>query len=170
MAVSKKPTDCYIAAFLNPCMDPYFESNGFCRGLILFAIPSHGVLFRCRAYGDCIDLVFGAFFSLLRFIRTRLKEEKISDLVVHSSNPEFVFSFAGYGRYVTEGSARDRLIREYGQKMKIAVCHVDAHKNRALISAADFPSIPRDRKSSLQPDPGDHKKFEFKPIQKGIHI
>lgn len=170
MASESKPVDCYIAAYHNSHMDPYFEKRGFSRGLILFAIPSYGILFRCRAEGDTVDLEFGAFFALLRFVKTRLEKQKISKLVVYSSNPEFVFSFAGYGRHIARGSARDKLIREYGQTFNVAVSYVEPRKNQSLVASADFPSMPAGRELPFKPASDDSARGEFKPILKGLKI
>jgi len=164
------PVKCYIAGFHHPQMDPFYESNGFARGITLFAIPSHGILFKCRVDGDRTDLEFAAFFALLRFISTKLKDEKIKQVMVLSSDPEFVFSFAGRGRHIGKGSARDRLLREHSQNFKISVSYVQPQNNAALTPLADFPSIPRDRKPVLRPDTDDQNRHEFKPIQRGIKI
>ncbi len=164
------PIKCYVAAFHHLEMDPFYEKNGFSRGMILFAVPAYGILFKCRADGNMIDLEFGAFFALLRFLQTQLRNEKIQSLLVLSSNPEFVFSFAGRGRHLKENSARDRLIREHSREFKIAVSYIEPRHNPCLISPADFPSVPRDCDPVLKPNLADQDKFEFKPIQKGIKI
>ena len=169
----KKParqTRCYIAAQQVGRADPYLEEQGFCSKLLAFAIPSLGVLFRCRTYGEPIELEFGAFFSLLRFIDTRLRDADIKDIVVYSSNPEFVFSFSGNGGHVLPGSARDKLIREHSRRMNIAVRYIIPQKNWTMISPADFPSMPLNRQSSLKPTHDEQSKTEIKPIQKGLRL
>jgi len=165
-----RPTRCYIAAQQIGGIDPYLEEQGFYSKLLEFAIPSLGVLFRCRTYGDPIELEFGAFFSLLRFINTRLKDANITDIEVYSSNPEFVFSFAGHGGHILPGSARDKLIRKHSRKMNIAVRYIIAQKNWSMISPADFPSIPLNRQSSFKPSHDERSKIEIKPIQKGLRL
>jgi len=165
-----RPTRCYIAAQQIGRIDSYLDEQGFCSKLLAFAIPSLGVLFRCRTYGDPIELEFGAFFSLLRFIETRLKDTNIKDIVVYSSNSEFVFAFAGHGSHILPGSARDKLIREHSRKLNIAVEYIVPQKNWTIISAADFPSMPLNRQSSLKPSHDEQNKIEIKPIQKGLRL
>lgn len=170
MKISTQPTRCYIATEQTSGIDPYLEEQGICSKLLEFAIPSLGVLFRCRTNGDPIELEFGAFFSLLRFIDTRLKDASIKEIEVYSSNPEFVFSFAGHGGHILPGSARDKLIRKHSRKMKIAVRYIIPQKNWSMISPADFPSIPLNRQSSLKPSHDEQSKIVIKPIQKGIRL
>lgn len=170
MKSDDKPVVCYIASFRNKDIDPVLEHIGFCHGMVTFAIPSLGILFRCRADGDRLDLEFGSFFSLLKFIKTSLKDEKIASIQVMSSDAEFVFSFSGNSRHLMRGSDRDRLLREYAKGLKIAVGYVEPHKNKTRIPPDDYPSIPADRQASLKPDPEDARKAEFKPFQRGIHL
>ena len=161
---------CYIAAPEIRRMDPFFEAQGFSRKLLIFAIPSLGIVFRCRADGDPIELEFGAFFSLLRFIEDRLPQADIRQVEVYSSNPEFVFSFASRGGHLSEGSSRKKLLKEHSSRMGISVKYIAPQKNIALTSSADYPCLPLNRRILLKPGPTDRDKIEIKPIQKGLWI
>ena len=90
MKDKKPPIRCYVAAFTNARIDSFLEDNGFSKGMICFAIPAYGIMFRCRTEGRLIDLEFSALFSLLEFVKSKLAEEKIRSLQVFSSNPEHV--------------------------------------------------------------------------------
>jgi len=170
MKQSIKPLQCYIAAFNNTRLDPFLESRGFSKGMVCFAIPAYGILFRCRSQGRVVDLEFGAIFSLLEFIKTKLQGEKIKSVQVYSSNPELVFAFTENSPQMRKGSARRLLLNEYARLMKIAVGYVKPADNRALISPAEYPSLPADKTVALNFDSSDLKRLDFKPFQKGIKI
>ena len=102
---------------------------------MMFSIPELGILFRCRAAGPAIDLEFGALFALLRFIQSKLPDQKISKLHIFSSNPEFVFSFTGNSRHLKPETERMKLLTEYNRQFQMAVSFIDAVKNQALVLA-----------------------------------
>ena len=170
MSKSDKPLRCYIAGFNNSRLDPFLESRGFSRGMVCFAIPAYGILFRCRTEGRVVDLEFGAIFSLLEFINTKLKDEKIKSVQIYSSNPEAVFAFTENSPHMREGSPRRLLLNGYAKKMKIAVGYVKPNDNRALISPAEYPSLPADKSVALHIDSRDLKRVEFKPFQTGVKV
>ena len=163
-------TKCYITAIRNSDIDPALENHGFCHGIIIFAIPEFGILFRCRADGELVDMEFGALFALLKFIQTKLSKERVKTLQVMSSNPEFVFSFTGNSRHLKADSSRMRMIIEYQREFRIAIGYIDPIKNKALISSADYPSIPASRSVSLMFDDKESNKPRFKPFQTGIKL
>jgi hypothetical protein len=162
--------ECYIGSFHNSRLDPVLENEGLTHGMVAFAIPSLGILFKCRADGDSLDLEFGAFFSLLKFIKTSLKDEKVDNLRVHSSNPEFVFAFTPSSRHLAEGSTRRKLLLEYVKGFKVAVSYVEQYRNKTRVSPADCPAIPEGRRAVLEPDFNDQKKTSFKPFQRGVKL
>lgn len=170
MEIQVPPIRCYIASVVNREIDPFLEQNGFCHGLIIFAIPELGLLFRCRADGNPIDLEFGAFFSLLRFLKTYLVDDKLNRLQVLSSNPEFVFSFTPKSKYLAEGTTRRKLLNEYSAKMEIQVAFIERQKNRCLCGPSEFPSMPENAAPILKPAVKHDTKIECKPFQRGIHL
>ncbi|MFH1373940.1 MAG: hypothetical protein ABII79_09110 [bacterium] len=162
------PIKGYTAAFHNHSIDLALEHRGFTKGMIVFAVPDFGVLFRCRAQGSVIDLEFGAFFALLRFVKTRFSDVNVGPLQVFSSNPEFVFSFTGKSRHLTQQDERVRLLAEYSKHFKLSVVFVEAIENKALVSPADYPSLPRGAEINLRPTKEDFEKSAFRPFQKGL--
>ena len=169
--MDKKPTflKCYTAAFNNCLNDPYLADIGFAGGMISFAVPDYGVL-RCRAHGSVLDLEFGAFFALLRFLKTRLSDQKIKAVQVMSSNPEFVFSFSGKRQSLAMHKERVRLLRDYSRQFVLAVGYVKSVENRSLLSPTNYASLPTHTEISLKPDPSESHKSGFKPIRKGIWL
>ncbi len=170
MASRNDKITAYIGAIINPQIDPHLEQIGFCHGVIVFAVPEFGILFRCRANGDRIDLEFGAFFSLLRFMATSLKAVDVREVTVRSSNPEFVASFGPQGNHLSKGTEREAMLREYTKKLNIYVQYVEPLRNRSFLSPVDYPSIPEGTEPVLKPNWRDARKSEIKPIQKGIKL
>ena len=165
-----RPLKCYIAAFLNPRIDSFLDKNGFSRGLIVFAIPSHGILFRCRATGGLLDLEFGAFFSLLEFISASLTKERIEAIHVVSSNPEFVFAFTGNSKHLAEGTERKRLLVEHSRRRRLSVGYIEPINNKAFMTPSDYPSVPKGRAIELTLDDKNLDRQTFKPFQKGVEL
>ena len=163
-------TRAYIAAVTRPVIDPYLGEEGFGRGLILFAIPDYGIVFKCLAEGKLIDLEFGAFFALLKFVETSLAEEKISRLNILSSNAEFVFSFTGKSVHLTPGSSREQLLKQHLQKLKFDVAYIEPWHNQTRVALADFPSVPAGREIAVRSKLTRSGAVAFKPIQKGIKV
>ncbi len=166
----KKPLTVFISSYQIPRLDPFLEKNEFCNGMILFSVPEFGILFRCRAEGELIDMEFAAFFALLKFITTDLKSEKIRDIIVCSSNPEFVFSFTGNSPNLKGNSSRMQLVKDYQKKMNIKIGYIESLKNKSLISAADYPSMPKEYNIILSKEKSRFNESSFKPFQKGIRL
>ena len=169
MAIDKK-TNCYISSFEHRSMDPILAAQGISKGIISFAVPDFGVLFRCQSEGNIVDMEFSAFFSLLEFIRSKLKNEKIQSVQLFSSNPHFVFSFSSYSDRLKEGTAYRQLLNEFTKVMTVSVGYIKPLSNKALISPADYPSIPQDKNVRIAFSQEELHKTEFKPIQKGVKL
>jgi len=170
MKKSSPQVACYVAGVVNRRIDPILEGYGVCRGMIVFAIPELGLLFRCRASGEPVDLEFGAMFALVKFVEEKLAGERIRSVHIFSSNPEFVFSFTGSSRHLEKGSARMQLLAEYGRRFRISIAYIEPVKNKALMSPADYPSVPVTRSVRLKLDRGDLSKSSFRPLQMGIKL
>jgi hypothetical protein len=170
MSDKSRILDCYIGALSRPFQEVYLEINGFTRGMVLFAIPSYGVLFKCRAGGDLLDLEFAAFFALLRFVKTSLAKERITTIRVHSSNPHFVFTLVNDGPLITARPGRRKMYEDYLSKFEIEVRLIPRCKNQARMSPTDLPSIPKEQTPPLKPRTGSRSRGRFRPIQKGLII
>ena len=164
------PVECHISSFVLPHLEPYLEANGFARGMILFSIPDYGVLFKCRAQGNSVDLEFGAFFSLMRFIKKSLGKEKIKAVHVHSSNPHFVFALANSTGEVSKNTERKKMLAKNMKDFQITVSYTPPANNKTLVPPLEYPSTPEGQTPPLQPDSRQGKKSEFRPIQKGIRL
>ncbi len=164
------PTKCYLAAFHCPELDSALARRGLCQGIICFAIPELGILFRCRAGGELVNLEFGAMFALLKFVKTKLREQKIRTVQIYSSNPEFVFAFTGNSRHLKHGSARMKMLTEYNKELVISMAYLEPVDNKALICSAEYPSMPVSRSISFNSLDENLSKTSFKSFQKGIRL
>ncbi len=170
MIIDRPPLKCYVAAIRNASVDTVLGEKGFSNGLIAFAIPDYGVLFRCRAEGTLIDLEFGAFFGLLEFIGSNLATENIQSLNVVSSAPQFVFAFDGRSRLLTENPERKRLLKEYSAKYKLSISYLESISNRALWPPSEYPSLRQANLIRLEKSEKDFSKQRFMPFQKGARL
>ena len=167
---TKGALKCFVVGMNHAGIDPALESQGVANGIMMFSIPEFGIIFRCRAAGQPVDLEFGALFALSKFIQSKLADQKIKKLHIFSSNPEFVFSFAGNSRHLKADTERMRLLTKFNHEFQMAVSFIDAIKNQALVSPADYPSMPAGRTVDLKKDDGDRSKPRFRPVQKGIKL
>ena len=170
MNLSTTPVDCYIGAFKAPLQETYLETRGFSRGMILFAIPSYGVLFKCRADGNLLDLEFGALFALLRYVKTSLASEKIKSVKVHSSNPELVFTLMNQGPGLSDRPRRAQMLKEYRSHFDIQLSLIPAIKNQTLLAPGDFCCTPEHQVPPVKPRRNGKAKVRFRPIQKGLEL
>lgn len=161
---------CFVVGLKPKSIDPALKAHGVVDGLVVFSIPELGILFRCRAEGDLVDLEFGALFALLKFVKTKLADHKIKQLQIFSSSPEFVFSFAGNSRHLQPGSARMKMLAEFNREFQMAVSFIDAIKNQALVSPADYPSMPKERSIKLSLDKPESNESRFEPLHRGIKL
>jgi hypothetical protein len=136
----------------------------------MFAIPSYGLLFKCRAAGDLIDLEYAAFFALLRFVKTSLAKEKITALQVLSSNPAFVFSLTNGGIRLTGRPQRRKMLAEYQSVFNLTISYIAKLDNKTIIPPTEYPSTPADQSPVIDPGSGKQARLGFKPIQKGIDL
>jgi len=167
MEIKQPPLKGYITTVCNTRIDPFLNKNGFATDLVIFSIPSLGILFRCRAEGNLIDLEFLAFFSLLDFIHNNLKDIDTKAVQVISSNPDFVFSFSGNSRHMKNDSERKKMVMDYKRKFDISVCYIEPLYNQALLPSSDYPSMPQGRAINIDFNDKDFEKTGFKPFQRG---
>lgn len=170
MDIKKTPLRCFIAAFKNKEIDPNLEKLGLSKGIISFSIPDLGIKYRCRAEGKIMDMEVKLFFALLEFIKTSLADEKIKDIEVYSSNPEFVFSFTPEGTLFGKGTSNRILLDQYSKAMNIKIGYIPIKQNQTLISAADYPSLPEKKKVKVQLPESEKFQSEYRPFLGGLKL
>jgi hypothetical protein len=162
--------DCYIASFKRPLKESCLEREGIAQGMVLFAIPSYGILFKCRARGTLRELEVGALLALLRFLDTSLKEEKITKIKVHSSTPDIVFSLVHRRHELTSRQGRQKKLDRHFRKFEIMAAYAPPGRNRALAGPEDLPSVPQGQKSPLSPAGREKRKPRLEAIRKGVDL
>lgn len=162
--------NCYIASLVRDSGDEYLKSRNLLSDLAIFAVPAYGILLKCPMVGEILDLEFAAFFALLKHLTTDLKEEKVKDIQVLSSNPQFVLSFTGQLPHLLEKTERRKLLLSYGRKLNISVGLVQTFRNQAFLPLPSFPSIPPGKDSLTMKFYAANSAPEFKRFQKGIRI
>ena len=170
MATDDIVTTAHISAMERPIIDDYLSREGFGRGVIQFAVPDYGIVFKCLAEGTSVDLEFGAFFALLKFVETSLATEKIGHLHILSSSPEFVFAFTGQSGHLIQGSSRYQLLKQHAKKLRFDVAYIEPCQNQTRVSLVDFPSVPQGRSVTVRSKLTTTRVVGFKPIQKGIKV
>jgi hypothetical protein len=170
MADSASAVQCFIASFERPAEDSKLVEAGLCTGMVVFSVPELGILFRCRAQGTGVEMEFGAFFALLKFIREKLKHDRIVAVHVNSSHPEFVFAFTGQSGHLKPGTKRRKLLKRLTAGLKVTVSFVEPQRNQALLPAYAYPSLPEGKSLKFGPTSESSPTPVFKPFQRGIHL
>lgn len=99
-----------------------------------------------------------------------MKNEKVQNIQVLSSNPHFIFAFSSYSDKLKKGTMYRQLLDQYAKEIQISVGYVKPLSNKALVSPSDYPSLPKDKKMELDFKMDELLKTEFKPLQKGIKL
>ncbi len=170
MTKKERKVTCYIASYRIKELDSFLEKNGFFPGMLLFSIPDYGIIYRCRVSGELLEMEFAAFFALIQFTKTDLEGEKINALEVISSMPEFIFSFTEHSPFMKKDSAHKKLLIELSRDITIGVKYISKKENKALISAADYPSVPDPKKVKLSINKKELTKTSFQQFQKGVRF
>jgi hypothetical protein len=112
------------------------------KGILCFAVPELGILFRCAAEGNRTSLEVVAFLSFLRFAEHNLDLFKRKTLDVYSDFPALVY-------LVNERSAPNEQslqvlnqVREVARKVSFTLHWIDSDRNRAAQSIRNIPSVP----------------------------
>lgn len=162
--------DCYIAGLDRPVADLELRSRGMASGMVSFAIPAYGVLFKCRARGTRRDLEIGALLALLRFVERSLKSENITKIRVIASNPEVVFKLAQGRDRLTPKISRQKKLENYFRRIDVVGAYVPLHGNRACCSPADLPALPEGQVSPIPMSGQKLPHSAFGTVRKGIDL
>jgi hypothetical protein len=170
--IAVSPTVCHVAALTRPLSDSSLANQGVSQGLVLFGIPSAGILFRCRAEGTILDLEFGSILSALRFITHDLKQETIRSVRILSSQPKLVFALYGrdFKAMKAEGDGAFSLLAEYARMITISVEFVPPQRNLALLRVGEYPTMPEGKILEVNPEWTLPKMHQIKPIQTGVKL
>jgi hypothetical protein len=134
------------------------------RGVISFAVPEYGILFRCGIDGGMADLNVIALLTFLRFAEHNREIFIKRELHIYSDFPLLVY-------LMNEGSLREkglevvrRQAQKYARGFVYKVKWISRTDNRAAGSVNEIPVMPTDSKIKI-------KSFtELKPGEKSLGL
>ena len=110
-------------------------------GLISFAIPDLGVLFKIRHFGSYYELEYKSLLALLRFVEANDKAFRNQKLNVLSSSPLLIYQMNENSLCQKEVEPYRNLALVYKRKMKFSLSWVPEIENRALNGMMDLPPL-----------------------------
>ncbi|MCK5124982.1 MAG: hypothetical protein KAR42_01895 [candidate division Zixibacteria bacterium] len=132
---------CYVAGRYLPD-DPK-------EGIVSFAVPEYGVLFRCSAQGNKADLEIIAFLTFLRFVEHNIDIFNSRILHIYTDFPLLVY-LMNKDAIVPGMDAVVREAEKYAKNIKYEVKFVHERENRATGSVNDIPPMPADSKIKIK--------------------
>ncbi len=126
------------------------------NGLISFAIPDLGILFKTRYFGSYYELEYISLVALLRFIELNLKAFQNQKLNVLCSSPLLVYQMSENAVCQKEVAPHRNLALAYKKKLKFSLSWVPESENRAQNRMMNLPPL----KNSYD--------FNFEDIQKKL--
>lgn len=112
------------------------------QGVVSFAVPDYGILFRCQAEGSRADLEIIAFLSFLRFAEHNIEIFQKKELRIHTDFPVLVFVMnnkTGTGGGI---EAVRREAKKSAKRLRFKVDLIDSKDNRAAGAVGDIPELP----------------------------
>jgi len=123
------------------------------KGIISFAVPEYGVLFRCGAAGNRADLEVIAFLTFLRFVEHNKNIFKPRQLHIFTDFPILVYLMTnGVSGHGMDAVRRQAL--EYAKGVHFKVQWIDVSGNRAAGSIGQIPDMPTNTKLKIKSFPG----------------
>ena len=111
------------------------------NGLISFAIPDLGVLFKTRKFGSHHQLEYKGLLALLRFVELNHKSFPNQKLNVLSSSPLLVYQMNENSLCQREVERDRNLALAYKRKLKFSLSWVPGVENRAENGMMDLPPL-----------------------------
>lgn len=112
------------------------------NGIIAFAVPEFGLLFRCQGAGTRADLEIIAFLSFLKFAEHNIDIFKRRYLMVHTDYPLLAFMLSGHSHAGKGAEALLKQAQKTAKSLRFEVVLIDSESNRAAGSIVDIPSLP----------------------------
>jgi hypothetical protein len=124
------------------------------NGLVSFAIPDLGVLFKSKCSGSFFELEYISLLSLLRFIEMNYKAFENQKISILCSSPILVYQLSENTLCQEEIRQHRNLAFAYKKKFDFSISWVPESENRAQNGMMDLPPL----KNSFE--------FNFEDIQK----
>jgi hypothetical protein len=119
-------------------------------GVVSFAVPEMGILFRCSASGSRADLEFIAFLSFLRFAEHNQELFKKRELHIFTDFPILMYLMNNNVQPGLEGSAVLKEASRAAKYVTYKVKWIEERMNRAAGPASDIPDMPADVKIKIK--------------------
>ena len=149
--VNEPRIKCFIAAKTNSS-DKNLRQNG----LVSFAIPDLGILFRASYFGSYYELEYMSLLSLLRFIemnRSAFENQKID---IYCTSSILVYQVSQNAFCTKELEKHKNLAIAYKNILNFSLNWIPDGENRAEKGMLDLPPLKNSFKMSLQ-----DKSFNF---------
>lgn len=111
-------------------------------GIISFAVPDYGILFRCRGEGTRTELEIIALMSFLRFAEANKDLFAKREMQIYTDFPFLVYLLNGKERLDGRLTAVTSQVRQYSRELSFQVKWIDDHGNRAASSIGTIPVLP----------------------------
>jgi hypothetical protein len=170
--MKKIPTEpkikCYIAARTN-----LRDKSVRQPGLVSFAIPDLGVLFRVRGIGSHYELEYMSLLSLLRFIELNRSAFQNHNIHIYSTSSLLVYQVNQNAFCQKELERHKNLAVAYKNVLKFSLSWIPQSDNRAENGMLDLPPLKNSFKMDLSFDSGlkaegQHGAFDLGSLDKKL--
>ncbi len=112
------------------------------KGIVCFAVPEYGLLFRCSASGTKSELEIISFLSFLRFAEHNRDIFSQKELHIFTDFPQLMYLVNN--KAVAQGGMVTVLkqVEKFCKEFQIRVQWIDPGENRAAGSVNDIPAMP----------------------------
>jgi hypothetical protein len=135
-AVKRLEIKCYFSA-----KTPEKDRTKKQYGLICFAIPGVGVVYKTRNYGSQYELEYISFLSLLRFIEVNRKAFENQKINIMCSSPLLVYQLNENSGCLNEVRQYRHLALLYKRKLDFSLSWVPEDENRAQNGMMELPPL-----------------------------
>ncbi|HEX7401747.1 MAG TPA: hypothetical protein VF369_06190 [candidate division Zixibacteria bacterium] len=135
-AVKRLEMKCYFSA-KTPEKDKLKKQNG----LICFAIPGVGVVYKTRSFGSQYELEYISFLSLLRFIEVNQKAFENQKINIMCSSPLLVYQMNENSGCLSEVRQYRHLALVYKRRLNFSLSWVPETENRAQNGMMNLPPL-----------------------------
>jgi hypothetical protein len=158
---------CHIGHSINREIDPSLSAMGFAKGLLLFALPDLGILFKCRASGTPFAIETAALCSALQFICNDVDRKFRRSVLIRTSFPPLLFAVHQPNLGMAFSTEQKQMLDLLRQECGYTVTFVEQSLNRALRKAGDLASIPVTEPMPVTPNRSVESQ-SFGELQTGI--
>ncbi|MEE9441216.1 MAG: hypothetical protein V3V99_00920 [candidate division Zixibacteria bacterium] len=128
--------------FIKCYVSGQYQNGNEKEGIVSFAVPEYGVLFRCMASGTKAELEIIAFLSFLKFAEHNLDIFKTRQLRIFTDFSLLVYIMNNGAVGMPGMEAVVSEAKKYSKKMEYTVKWISEKENRAAESVVNIPQMP----------------------------